>query len=183
MALNVYDLTHDVIHELYWKPIVRKPEEKPADNVLKDKLLLKDWEQTLVNENFTWIYDRRIIDQEVFKKFQMLGDTIKTTADYRNLTNDQEFWKEERLTQQAAVYFLNEFKKMKPYDTFNIKPETYDMKSNETEKPKADATTGKKESKVQEAKGSKKKKFGRDEEDEDDEEDDGPKLKKQDQGQ
>jgi hypothetical protein len=40
----VTDLTHDTIHELHWKPIVRKPEEKPAENVLKDKLLLKDWE-------------------------------------------------------------------------------------------------------------------------------------------
>jgi hypothetical protein len=44
MALDVIDLTHDVIHEYYWKPIIRKPEEKPADLVLKDKLLLKDWE-------------------------------------------------------------------------------------------------------------------------------------------
>ena len=62
MATNVIDLTHESIHEIYWKPIVRKPEPKPADNVLKDKLLLKDWEQTQVNEYFSWIYDRRAID-------------------------------------------------------------------------------------------------------------------------
>lgn len=100
----------------------------PADNVLKDKLLLKDWEQTKVNEAFSWIYDRRVIDQEIFKRFQTLGDTIKTTPDYRNLTLDEEFWKAERETQAHAVSFLNEFKKIKPYDAFNIKPESYDLK-------------------------------------------------------
>jgi len=44
MSVNLVDLTHDSIHELYWRPIIRKREEKPGDNVLKDKLLLKDWE-------------------------------------------------------------------------------------------------------------------------------------------
>jgi len=44
MSTSLIDLTHDCITELYWKPIIRKPEPKPADNVLRDKLLLKDWE-------------------------------------------------------------------------------------------------------------------------------------------
>ena len=86
-----------------------------------------------MNENFTWIYDRRVIDQEVFKKFQMLGDKIKLASDYRTLTADQEFWKEERAAQAMAATFLDEFKKMKPYDAFNIQPETYDLQSNEQE--------------------------------------------------
>ncbi len=182
MATSVIDLTHDVIHELYWRPIERKPEEKPPDNVLKDKLLLKDWEQTKVNENFSWIYDRRVIDQEVFKRFQLLGETIKITADYRTLTNDAEFWKEERATQVATVQFINEFKKMKPYDTFEIKPETYDMKSQEQDKPKVD-TTAKKESKAQEATSKKKNKFAEENAEEEENQDEASKLKKQDQGQ
>jgi hypothetical protein len=73
---------------------------------------------------------------------------------------------------------------MKPYDTFNIKPETYDMKSKEEDKPKAE-TTGKKESKTAAVVGkgkAPKKKFGDQEENEDEESDEGPKLKKQDQG-
>jgi hypothetical protein len=43
-STNIIDLTHDTIHELYWRPIVRKPELKPADGILRDKLQLKDWE-------------------------------------------------------------------------------------------------------------------------------------------
>ena len=43
MAMNLVDLTHDCPIELIWKPIVREPEKKPLENVLKDKLLLKDW--------------------------------------------------------------------------------------------------------------------------------------------
>ena len=62
MATETIDLTHDVMAEIRWKPIVRKPELKPGDNVLKDKLLQKDWEQTQVNEYFSWVYDKRIID-------------------------------------------------------------------------------------------------------------------------
>jgi hypothetical protein len=31
-----------------------------------------------------------------------------------------------------ATKFINEFKKMAPYDPFKIKPENYDMKSAET---------------------------------------------------
>ena len=67
---------------------------------------------------------------------------------------------------------------MKPYDTFNIKPETYDMKSKEEDKPKAE-TTGKKQSKVADNAGKKapKKKFGDRDEAEDDDEDEGSKLK------
>jgi hypothetical protein len=77
MCQNIIDLTHDTIHEYYWKPIIRKPEEKPAENVLKDKLLLKDWEQTKVNNYFDWIYDRRAIDQEIFKRIQTNGEAIR----------------------------------------------------------------------------------------------------------
>ena len=35
MATETIDLTHDVMAEIRWKPIVRKPELKPGDNVLK----------------------------------------------------------------------------------------------------------------------------------------------------
>lgn len=50
-----------------------------------------------MNENFAWIYDRRAIDQEVFKKFQNNGDEIKAAANYKELNKNDEFWKNEKL--------------------------------------------------------------------------------------
>jgi len=62
MATNCIDLTHDAPLELYWRPIIRAPEKKPGENMLKDKLLLKDWEMTQINEFYSYIWDRRILD-------------------------------------------------------------------------------------------------------------------------
>lgn len=61
----------------------------------------------------------------------MNGDTIRATVDYKALTNDASFWKAEMDVMQEAVKFIKEFKRMKPYDYFNIQPEVYDMKSTE----------------------------------------------------
>ena len=44
MAVECIDLTHDCPVELHWRPIIRVPDKKPLENVLKDKILLKDWE-------------------------------------------------------------------------------------------------------------------------------------------
>ena len=60
---------------------------------------------------------------------QIQGDIIKATGDYRNLTQNEVFWKEETALTLEALKFIKEFKKMKPYDTFNIKPDAYDMKT------------------------------------------------------
>ena len=52
--------------------------------MLKDKLLLKDWEQTKVNESFSWIYDRRAIDQEVYKN----SKTMEMRSKQRPITKN-----------------------------------------------------------------------------------------------
>ena len=44
MGKQMVDMTHDCPLELYWKPIKREAEKKPTQQMLKDKLLLKDWE-------------------------------------------------------------------------------------------------------------------------------------------
>ena len=70
MATNCIDLTHESPIELFWRPIIRAPEKKPAENVLKDKLLLKDWEMTQINDFYSYIWDRRILDGEIFRRFK-----------------------------------------------------------------------------------------------------------------
>lgn len=70
MATSCIDLTHESPIELYWRPIIRAPEKKPAENVLKDKLLLKDWEMTQINDFYSYIWDRRILDGEIFRRFK-----------------------------------------------------------------------------------------------------------------
>jgi len=62
MARNCVDLTHDCLAERYWRPIVREEEVKPPDNILRDKLLLKDWELMQVNNYYNYCWDRRIYD-------------------------------------------------------------------------------------------------------------------------
>jgi hypothetical protein len=111
------------------------PEEKPPENVLKDKLLLKDWEQTKVNENFSWIYDRRAIDQEVYKKYQNQGDEMKAALSHQELTHNVEFWKSEEIIRQESLKFMKELKNTKFYDPFYIKPEPYDMKAADNAQP------------------------------------------------
>ena len=77
LATTVIDLTHDCPSELNWRPIKRVPELKPPEPILKDKINLKEWEQQQINEYLKWCFDRRIIDQEVYKRFQLNGESIR----------------------------------------------------------------------------------------------------------
>ena len=68
MYANVIDLTHDVLPERMWKAIRYEPDKVPPANIIKDVVLLRDWEQTLINDFHSYFYDRRIIEIDVFKK-------------------------------------------------------------------------------------------------------------------
>ena len=58
-------------------------------------------------EYFKKVYDRRIVDFDVFKKFQSQGEVIKMTVDPRELTKDKGFWKLEEEYQEKARTFIN----------------------------------------------------------------------------
>ena len=44
MYANLIDLTHDVLPEKIWKPVRYEPDKIPPVTVLKDNVLLRDWE-------------------------------------------------------------------------------------------------------------------------------------------
>ena len=62
-------------------------------------MLLRDWETVQMNEFFNFVYDRRYIDFDVFKKLQAQGEIIKMAIDQKDLNKDGNFWKEEELIQ------------------------------------------------------------------------------------
>lgn len=59
---------------------------------MKDRVLLREWEQEQMNDYYKNIYDRRNIDLDVFKQFQAQGEIIKTTVIASELTKDKKFW-------------------------------------------------------------------------------------------
>ena len=70
MAANIVDLTHDALPENNgWRPIKKEYDRVPPEPVLRDKLLLREREMEQANEYFTKVYDRRLLDVDVFKKF------------------------------------------------------------------------------------------------------------------
>ena len=97
--------------------------------MLKDKLLLKDWEMTQINDFYSYIWDRRILDGEIFRRYKMQGDIIKTTSNMLVLANDLHFWKNENDINIDAQIFVRKMKKLRPYDFFNMKPDVYDMRA------------------------------------------------------
>ena len=95
MYATIIDLTHDCLPEKEWKPVRHEPEKIPPLTIIKDNVLLRDWEQTLVNEWYSYVYDRRIIEIECLRKFITNGEIVKMAIDPRDLTRDKNFWKEE----------------------------------------------------------------------------------------
>lgn len=75
-----------------------------------------------------FVYDRRDLDIDVFRKFQANGEIIKMTIDARDLTKDKNFWKNETEIHEKAQYFIKRMKMQKPYDLHTIQPLTYDLK-------------------------------------------------------
>ena len=59
---KVFDFTQATSNEAHWRPIVRKPDPVPENNLLKDRIKLKEWESQQNNIFHDFIYDRRIID-------------------------------------------------------------------------------------------------------------------------
>ena len=47
-------------------------------------------------EYFKYVYDRRYIDADVFRKLQSNGEIIKMAIDAKDLTRDNNFWKTEQ---------------------------------------------------------------------------------------
>ena len=77
MAAKVVDLTHDALPENSWKPIRKEYDKLPAVGVLNDKVLLREWEMNEADEYFGKIYDRRMADVDVFRRFAAQGEVIK----------------------------------------------------------------------------------------------------------
>lgn len=48
-----------------------------------------------MNAYFSYVYDRRFIDQDVFRRLQAQGEIIKMAIDSKDLNKDGGFWKEE----------------------------------------------------------------------------------------
>ena len=85
---RVIDLTHDTLPETKWRPIQKTYDKIPPQNILEDKILLRDWENDIQTEYFQFVYDRRYIDVDVFRKLQHNGEIIKMAIDAKDLTKD-----------------------------------------------------------------------------------------------
>ena len=97
LGSKVIDFTHDTLPETNWKPIEKTFDRVPPQFYLeeKSKTLLKEWEAEQHAEHYKFVYDRRGIDVDVFKPFQINGDVIKNTIDHKELMKDKGFWKKE----------------------------------------------------------------------------------------
>ena len=111
MSSKVIDLTHDTLPETTWRPIDKTFDRVPPQGILGDKVLLREWEQELQGEYFKFVYDRRVLDMDVFKKFQANGEVIKMANDIE-LTKDKNFWKSEADIQENAIRFINQMKRV-----------------------------------------------------------------------
>lgn len=127
----------------------------PPDIIMKDRILLREWEQEQMNDYYKNIYDRRNIDLDVFKQFQAQGEIIKTTVIASELTKDKKFWQTEQQIMELAAREINKLKRIKPYDVHKLQPQTYDLKmlgdpqSGRPSKKKNQAADKKKKEKVE----------------------------------
>jgi hypothetical protein len=55
-------MTHDTLPEVKWRPVEKRVDKIPGQQILEDKVLLRDWEMAVMNEFFSFVYDRRFID-------------------------------------------------------------------------------------------------------------------------
>ena len=60
----------------------------PAQAVLEDKTLLREWEMEIMDDYLRHVYDRRLIDMDVFRKLQANGEIIKMAVNSKDLTKD-----------------------------------------------------------------------------------------------
>jgi hypothetical protein len=51
-------------------------------------------------------------------------------TDYRKLTNDEFFWRQEKEITKYAHEHIRELAKIKPFDFFKLAPQTYDIRGN-----------------------------------------------------
>jgi len=114
--------------EYNWRPIKKTYDRVPPAGIMDDRILLREWEQEQMNEYYKNMYDRRNIDLDVFKRFQANGEIIKMTINAAELTKDKNFWKQESEIQERAVQFINQMKRIKPFDVHKLQPQTYDLK-------------------------------------------------------
>lgn len=118
----MFDFTHAPNSETFWKPIVRKRDPVPDNSLLNNKVQLKEWEMNLNNQFHANIYDRRVIDQDVLRRFRMQGGSIQMAIDYRDLTKDENFWKTEKDITRQAQNHIKELSKIIPFDSFKLSP-------------------------------------------------------------
>ena len=116
------DFTQAVSIERNWLPIVRKPDAVPDNLIIQNKVQLKEWELNQNNLHMANLYDRRIIDQEVLRRFRMQGGTIQMYVDYKDLTKDENFWKQENDITKFAMLHMKELKELNTYDFHKLKP-------------------------------------------------------------
>ena len=81
LSARLVDMTHDTLPEVKWRPVEKRVDKIPGQQILEDKVLLRDWEQAVMNEFFSFVYDRRFIDQDVFRRLQAQGEIIKMAID------------------------------------------------------------------------------------------------------
>ena len=140
-AIKVLDLSQNAATELYWKPIKRVEDPIPPDHFLRGPTInIKEWESAQYNEWAAYMYDRRIIDGEVFRRYRENGDIVNMCIDHRELTKDVGFWRSEEEIRRAAWLHIKDLKKLKPFDMFDMKPDGYEVKTgtkhmNEGKKP------------------------------------------------
>jgi hypothetical protein len=104
------DLTHDTVPETKWRPIEKFVEKVPPVPILNDRVLLRDWELDVINEHSSFGYDRRQIDQDVFRRMQAQGEIIRMAIDQKDLNRDGNFWREEEILLKKAQAHLKELR-------------------------------------------------------------------------
>lgn len=63
----------------------------------------------------------------------MQGGTIQMYVDYKDLTKDDNFWKQENDITKFAMLHLKELKNLNVYDFHKLSPQTYDVRGTENE--------------------------------------------------
>jgi hypothetical protein len=161
VPMKTVDLSHNCFTESYWKPIKRVEDPLPPDNYLRGPTInLKERELDQYNEYAKYMYDRRIVDGEVMRRYRENGDIVSMCVDHRELTKDVGFWKSEEEIRKLAYLHIRELKKIRAYDLFNMQPDSYNVKGdnkaeNEGKKPQA-AKSMKEVPKAEPKKGPKK---------------------------
>ena len=125
MAVKVVDLTHDTLPEIEWRPLNKPQEVVPPNWIVRDQVLLREWECEQINEQLKHSYDRRALDVDVLRRFQAQGDVIKNAIDGSELSNDEAFMKRENQITNVAQQYIKQLKQLKLFDLHKLQPEPY----------------------------------------------------------